>query len=264
MDERHRGWPLKALEVLACMLVCGGLPSRCYGAERGRQMAAIWRVLDDGESDRLLLDLHQTATQITGTAVTIGHMYQVDGDMTGNHFKLSLSKGGNGRVVEGDLVGNQLHLKFEGSEMVASAAKSGDEYSPYVRIPPPALRDLSYNGLAKTPPMGWNSWNAFESRIDDKTVREMADEMVKNGMRDAGYVYVNVDDTWEGVRDAHGNLTANKKFPDKKALADYVYSKGLKLGNYSSPGPRTCGNIQGATDTKSRMQGHLQRGVWTC
>jgi alpha-galactosidase len=60
-------------------------------------------------------------------------------------------------------------------------------------------------------------------------------------MRDAGYVYVNIDDTWEGVRDAQGNLQTNHKFPDMKALADYVHSKGLKLGIYSSPGPRTCG-----------------------
>jgi alpha-galactosidase len=61
-------------------------------------------------------------------------------------------------------------------------------------------------------------------------------------MRDAGYIYVNIDDTWEGVRDAQGNLQANHKFPDMKALADYVHSKGLKLGIYSSPGPRTCGS----------------------
>jgi alpha-galactosidase len=69
----------------------------------------------------------------------------------------------------------------------------------------------------------------------------MADAMVSSGMRDAGYIYVNIDDTWEGVRDAQGNLQANQKFPDMKALADYVHSKGLKLGIYSSPGPWTCG-----------------------
>jgi alpha-galactosidase len=68
--------------------------------------------------------------------------------------------------------------------------------------------------------MGWNSWNLFQSHIDDKTVREIADAMVTSGMRDAGYVYVNIDDTWEGVRDAQGNLGSNKKFPDMKALAD--------------------------------------------
>jgi len=74
----------------------------------------------------------------------------------------------------------------------------------------------------------------------------MADAMVSSGMRDAGYVYVNIDDTWEGVRDAQGNLGSNKKFPDMKALADYVHSKGLKLGIYSSPGPRTCADYPGS------------------
>jgi alpha-galactosidase len=90
--------------------------------------------------------------------------------------------------------------------------------------------------------MGWNSWNLFAEKIDDRTVRTMADAMVSSGMRDAGYIYVNIDDTWEGVRDAQGNLPANHKFPDMKALADYVHSKGLKLGIYSGPGPRTCGS----------------------
>ena len=108
-------------------------------------------------------------------------------------------------------------------------------------IEPPALHNVPYNGLAKTPPMGWNSWNLFAEKIDDQTVRTMADAMVSSGMRDAGYVYVNIDDTWEGVRDAQGNLQPNHKFPDMKALADYVHSKGLKIGIYSSPGPRTCG-----------------------
>ena len=94
--------------------------------------------------------------------------------------------------------------------------------------------------------MGWNSWNLFQSHIDDKTVREIADAMVTSGMRDAGYIYVNIDDTWEGVRDAQGKLGSNKKFPDMKALADYIPSKGLKFGIYSSPGPRTCAKYPGS------------------
>jgi alpha-galactosidase len=94
--------------------------------------------------------------------------------------------------------------------------------------------------------MGWNSWNKFANRIDDATVRGIADAMASNGMRDAGYVYVNIDDTWEGERDANGNIHPNSKFPDMKALADYVHSKGLKLGIYSSPGPDTCEGYEGS------------------
>jgi alpha-galactosidase len=73
----------------------------------------------------------------------------------------------------------------------------------------------------------------------------MADAMISSGMKDAGYIYINIDDTWEGERDAHGNITSNKKFPDMKALSDYVHSKGLKLGIYSSPGPNTCAGYEG-------------------
>jgi alpha-galactosidase len=100
--------------------------------------------------------------------------------------------------------------------------------------------------LAATPPMGWNSWNLFAGKVEDKDVRATADAMVSSGMKDAGYLYVNIDDTWQGERDAQGNIQANSKFPDMKALADYVHSKGLKIGIYSSPGPKTCAKYEGS------------------
>jgi len=100
--------------------------------------------------------------------------------------------------------------------------------------------------LAATPPMGWNSWNYFGHNVDDKGVRAAADQMVATGMRDAGYIYVNIDDTWEGERDSSGVIHSNAKFPDMKALADYVHSKGLKIGIYSSPGPQTCAHFAGS------------------
>jgi alpha-galactosidase len=100
--------------------------------------------------------------------------------------------------------------------------------------------------VAATPAMGWNSWNHFAGRVTDKDVRAAADAIVASGMRDAGYIYVNIDDTWEAKRDAQGNITTNSKFPDMKALADYVHSKGLKLGIYSSPGPKTCAGYEGS------------------
>jgi alpha-galactosidase len=101
-------------------------------------------------------------------------------------------------------------------------------------------------GPAATPPMGWNSWNHFADKVTDADVRAAADAMVANGMKDAGYIYVNIDDSWEGKRDAQGNIQANSKFPNMNALADYVHSKGLKLGIYSSPGPQTCGGFEGS------------------
>jgi alpha-galactosidase len=108
------------------------------------------------------------------------------------------------------------------------------------------LASAQSSTLAATPPMGWNSWNHFHSKVDDATVRAQADAMVSSGMRDAGYMYVNIDDTWEGERDAQGVIHANSKFPDMKALADYVHGKGLKLGIYSSPGLKTCAKYEGS------------------
>ena len=94
--------------------------------------------------------------------------------------------------------------------------------------------------------MGWNSWNHFAGKVTDADVRATADQMVSTGMRDAGYVYVNIDDTWQGKRDANGVIHSNAKFPDMKALSAYVHSKGLKLGIYSSPGEQTCAGYTGS------------------
>ena len=105
---------------------------------------------------------------------------------------------------------------------------------------------VSAQKLAATPPMGWNSWNYFAGRVTDKDIRDTADLLVSTGMRDAGYVYVNIDDTWEGKRDDQGHITSNEKFPDMKALSAYVHSKGLKLGIYSSPGDQTCARFEGS------------------
>lgn len=111
---------------------------------------------------------------------------------------------------------------------------------------PASIAPVPSNGLAATPPMGWNSWNHFAGKITAADVRAMADAMVANGMRDAGYVYVNVDDTWEGDRNSAGDIETNDKFGDMKALADYVHSRGMKLGLYSSPGAKTCAGFAGS------------------
>jgi alpha-galactosidase len=105
---------------------------------------------------------------------------------------------------------------------------------------------------AQTPPMGWNSWNFFQGKVTDQDIRNAADQLVATGMKDAGYIYVNIDDTWEGERGPDGVLKTNTKFPDMKALADYVHSKGLKLGIYSSPGAKTCAGFAGSLDHEAQ------------
>jgi alpha-galactosidase len=101
---------------------------------------------------------------------------------------------------------------------------------------------ISDNGLARTPPMGWNSWNKFACDINEAKIRAVADSLVSSGMKDAGYQYVIIDDCWQVGRDAGGNIQADpERFPSGiKALGDYIHSKGLKFGIYSDTGIATC------------------------
>ncbi len=99
------------------------------------------------------------------------------------------------------------------------------------------------NQLAPTPPMGWMTWNMFKGDISEQLIRETADAMVESGLAAAGYQYIFIDDLWQGGRDKHNNIIPDpKKFPNgMKAVADYVHSKGLKLGIYSDAAQLTCG-----------------------
>jgi alpha-galactosidase len=108
------------------------------------------------------------------------------------------------------------------------------------------------NTLALTPYMGWNSWYVWENHVTDKIMREAADAMVSSGMIDHGYMYVNIDDCWSAKpgsqdstllvapRNSEGQINSNRRFPDMKSLTDYIHSKGLKAGIYTSPGLLTC------------------------
>jgi alpha-galactosidase len=87
--------------------------------------------------------------------------------------------------------------------------------------------EASFAQLAATPPMGWNSWNHFGAEVTDADIRAAADAIVSTGMRESGYEYINIDDGWQGTRSASGELTGNERFPDMRALADYVHSRGL-------------------------------------
>ncbi len=104
------------------------------------------------------------------------------------------------------------------------------------------------NGVARTPPMGWNSWNKFGCNVNEQLIREMADAMVSSGMREAGYRYIVIDDCWQVSRDKDGNILADAKtFPSGiKALADYIHSRGLLFGIYSCAGTNTCAGRPGS------------------
>ncbi|MBC7670911.1 MAG: glycoside hydrolase family 27 protein [Polaromonas sp.] len=222
----------------------------------------------DGTSRRTYFALAQEGDRITGTIRTPNGAMPITEsgwDSTGFTLTNVTRNGTNERrtTYEGRLVGDALHLVLRRRsaaanapvpatpprppvEIVAYRAPSGEGAIP-TRIALPARHTVPDNGIARTPAMGWNSWNKFAGRVDDAAVRGMADAMASNGMKEAGYVYINIDDTWEGdQRDAQGNITTNRKFPDMKALADYVHGRGLKLGIYSSPGPATCAGYVGS------------------
>src|SRR6267154_1328531 len=238
-----------------CIVFLVLLAVPCFAAD----LSGNWVVRDplpDGTFRTTYLDLHQEGSRITGTIRVTQFYFKIvesTGGPDGFTLTASMADGTNERRVkyEGQLMDDELHLATrrrpdaELIHMVAHRAPPGEGAYP-ARLPLPAIHKVADNGLAKTPPMGWNSWNKFAGRVDDAAVRGMADAMASNGMKEAGYQYINIDDTWEAGRDAQGHITTNKKFPDMKALADYVHGKGLKIGIYSSPGPNTCAGYEGS------------------
>jgi|SRR5581483_9371012 len=212
---------------------------------------------NDGTFRETFFHLEQSGTTLSGELIRYPHGIPVTGTFADGAVHLvTVPPPPNPAMPQrrpqswdGKLEDSKLMLTSTGrmGEVHGVAEKVTKEATePPAALPLPALKDVPENGLAKTPPMGWNSWNKFAGRVDDASVRGMADAMVSSGMRDAGHLYINIDDTWELDRDEHGNIIPNKKFPDMKALADYVHSKGLKIGIYSSPGPKTCAGYVGS------------------
>jgi alpha-galactosidase len=224
----------------------------------GTNVSGFWSLkitTEDGNVIQTYFDLKQSGEQVTGFA---WHDYDKQPIKTGSfrdgklHFEYALWPfwdTGRG-FFDGTFQGDQLRLtvrlpfNYPGHGIAERASREAAARPP--SLPLPDLHDVSDNGLARTPPMGWNSWYKFTERVDDLTIRAMADAMVSSGMREAGYTYINIDDCWAGPRDAQGNITGNRKFPNMKALADYVHSKGLKIGIYSGPGPATAGSYTGS------------------
>jgi alpha-galactosidase len=245
------------------------------------KLTGVWSVAfttPDGQQRETIYELKVVGGKITGKVHDAFNARDiVDGKVEGENFTFAIvmRTGEQERrmVTEGAIAGDELKLKRRmpagaappagpppgpgggvGMPAEVTARKLGLEeakkklaaLAPPPKLPLPELRDLPDNGLARTPPMGWNSWNKFRTKISDAMIREIADALVASGMRDAGYVYLNLDDGWHGTRDAQGNIRANERFPDMKALGDYIHSKGLKFGIYSSPGPKTCAGYEGS------------------
>lgn len=249
------GWlrPVCSLRAAAALLVAASALTGCrQHAKPAVDMTGYWafRVPNGGTG---YLQLDQTGNQLKGTDLGFLRM-PIHGTIEGKQFHLSGTFSHAGHSYDVNYQGTLDSTGFDMTEQKPVTINGGGEMTIHgnlerttrseifpAPLPLPKLVDLPDNGLVRVPPMGWNSWNRFHTTISDAAVRGMADAMVASGMSKKGYQYILIDGGWEGTRDAQGNLRGNARFPDMKALADYVHSKGLKIGIYSSPGPRSCG-----------------------
>ena len=238
-------------------------------ANAGTPFDGVW--LFDNSPDYPAVTMMEVASngdQITGEVTTrwYGPIAMQNVRLTGGllHFEArnlndkdhptrtwTASLQGNGTVK---LVGDIWYAHVEQTGRQGTSAEAEQRRFKSAALPP--LGEIKPDGLALTPPMGWSSWNKFQDKIDDKTVREIADAIVTTGLREAGYVYVNIDDGWQGMRGPDGEIRPNEHFPDMKALADYLHARGLKLGIYTSPGPKSCAGYQGS-------YGHVEQDART-
>lgn len=141
------------------------------------------------------------------------------------------------RRIEPSEATRDLTLRQAGSN--ERSARAALNYATLTKPALPELKTLPPNGLTPTPPMGWTTKQKYRTAFEASEVRQMVLLMATNGMRDAGYQYITLDDGWQGERDAQGVLQPNAHFPDMKGLADFVHSHGFKFGIYSTPAPRT-------------------------
>ncbi|KPL25178.1 MAG: hypothetical protein AMJ75_01760 [Phycisphaerae bacterium SM1_79] len=189
---------------------------------------------------------------------------KVFGVRPGSPFLFTIAATG-GRPMEffADGLPEGLRLRAKTGQITGSVAKRG-KYTVTLKArnafgeAEREFRIVVGDKLALTPSMGWNSWYCFFTNITDEMIRAAADAMVSTGMINHGYAYVNLDDGWMvkpgsddpmlggELRDANGKINANKNFPDMRALTDYIHSKGLKAGLYTSPGPLTCAGYAGS------------------
>ena len=239
--------------LISCVLLLGALPAAAQTDVTGVWVADV--STGDGNLVKTFLDLQQSGEKITGAVwYDLGKRPIQTGTFADGKLHLVFILwvadppvlGSCDATVQGDKLRLTVHLPDDVIGRGVAERTTPQALDLPARLPLPELHDVPDNGLARTPPMGWSSWNHFNYKIDDVTVRATTDAMVASGMRDAGYTYINIADTWQGPRDAQGNITTNLKFPNMKGLADYIHSKSLKLGLYSSPGPNTCEGYLGS------------------
>jgi alpha-galactosidase len=214
-------------------------------------------VMHAGADDWPLFDVRDTGADVTfslvipGTPYTTvryagtlaGDMLQLqglDGDQAS--FHLTARRGTTAVMSNGPLIASINPPSNAQRDRPPLAASAG----PPAKLPLPPLRDMPPNALFKTPPMGWASRQKLGADMEDDDIRQAAESLEETDLRSKGYTLVEIDEGWQGARDANGVLHAGAKFPDMKALADYVHSKRLKLGLAVSAAPKSCGGFEGS------------------
>ncbi len=198
---------------------------------------------------------------------------KVYGSRPGNPFLYRIPATGNRPIkFSAQNLPNTLTLDADTGIITGDSPKKRGEYSITLKAENKEGADsrifklIVGDTLALTPPMGWNSWYIFYDSVTDQDMRQAADAMIDTGMADFGYQYVNIDDCWakrsgdEPYRDAGGVILPNAGFPDMKAMTDYIHSKGLKAGIYTSPGPWTCAGYTGSY--RHEQQDALTFAAW--
>ena len=207
--------------------------------------APVAQAVSMNQPDPILAPIDNVKTRLNGAKVigtTPGKEFVFRVPVTGQApLKVKLGKLPDGLFFDADRRVISGRVAKAGTYNVRiNASGPGGSDSETLRI------EAGEDKLARTPPMGWNSWNVWGLAVDTDKVRAAADAFVKLGLADNGFTFVNMDDGWEKGRAADGSITTNERVTDMKGLCDYVHSKGLKVGIYSSPGPQTCGGYEGS------------------
>ena len=250
-SNRGRGWAALAAVLLPLLA----------GPAAAQDVTGLWipvettvDVLNQQPQNARVLSIRRAGGALVGRFImpTQGGMpLAVEQSDDRVHLVIQMARGME-RAFEGTVTADRLTITPTGGQQTTVLRRPSDEERHVIerlapkKLPLPAMKVLPPNGLARTPPMGFSTWNHFQTAIDDQTIRSVAAALVSTGMRDAGYVHVNIDDGWQGERDEHGEIHANGKFPDMKALADHLHSLGLKFGIYTSPGPKSCAGYEGS------------------
>jgi alpha-galactosidase len=258
----HGNWIAEITNPGSNATISGALS---FDADNGR--------LHVGQEDLPVYEVNQSGSEISFTVVVPGTPYvsvHFSGFISESTMQLSSLDGGRGvstlsarRANEGALPAAGLAVPQQASisppPAVVPAPRRPEPSPPSARpstqagpppappkLPLPALRDLAPNGLALTPPMGWASRQKLGARMTDEAIRRSVAGLVESALNLLGYVHVELGDGWQGARDSQGVLHPSERFPDMKALGDYIHSQGLEFGITTSAAPKSCNGFEGS------------------